>query len=175
MKSFSRNVLLICFLLFTALAAGSTAAEALLPVQSSDSHQPLFDFYFLVPGDARSIDFEFDAVAPNSGSSYLAVVTAMSPDQEVHQLKINVTPVGDAGAEIRYATFGMFMSFGVATVTMPFFEVLPLKLAYAFEDVSYTVDVNPDISIGFVVTAAVAKQPESDFPVEMAMTLTLSN
>jgi len=165
----------ILFLLFACLVVSPSASDALLPVHGSGADQQLFDFYFLMPGDARSVNFEFDNIVANRGSTYLAVVAALSPDQEVHQLRIDITPVGDAGAEIRYATFGIFISLGVNNISMPFFEVLPLKLSYAFEDVSYTVDVNPDISVGFVVTAAVAKQPESDFPVDMAMTLTLSD
>lgn len=131
------------------------------------------DIIVLYPGDSRSIEFEYDDVFYEPESYHVALIYASAPDNEIHQLTINLTPVGDLGSEIAYFTFGAFIRLSGGTLNL--FEFLEPKYTYGYKGVTYTIDVNPAISVGFLFSALMAEYRDFDFPLEMTMTLTLAN
>ena len=127
----------------------------------------------MLPGDSRSIEFEYDDTFWDPDSYHVALIAAVSPDYEIHQLTINITPVGDVGSEIAYFTWGAFVCFTGGV--FDFYEILQPKFTYGFEDVTYIVDVNPFMSIGFLFSAVMVEYSHFEFPLNMTMTPTLSN
>ena len=131
------------------------------------------DIIVLSQGESRSIDFEYDAAFPDADSYHVAVVTASSHDGEIHQLKVDIVPIGDTGAEIAYFSWGIFFNYTAGGFDL--FEVLEPKFTYGYKHVTHVIDVNPDVSVGFIFSAAMVEYSHFDFPLDMAMTLTMSN
>jgi len=137
------------------------------------AHDATIETIILFPGDARSIEFEYNDTLGNPDSYHVALIAAMAPDQEIHQLTINLSPRGDVGPEIGYFSWGIFFSYTGGV--FDFVEMLDPKFTYGFNSVNYLVDVNPYVSIGMLFSAASVEFSHFDFPLEMTMTLTLSN
>lgn len=137
------------------------------------THDAPLDTFMLFPGDSRTIEFSYDDVLPSIESIHVALISAFAPDLEIHQLSIQLSPRGDIGPEFGYFTLGIFFSFTGGT--FDFVEMLDPKFTYGFEGVSYLVDINPYMSLGLIFSAATTKFSHVDFPVEMSMTVTLSN
>lgn len=137
------------------------------------AHDTPLDMLVLFPGDARSIEFAYDDVLSSPEGWHVALIAAFAPDQEIHQLAINLAPRGDVGPELGYFTWGIF--FNITGGIFDFIEVLDPKFTYGFAGVNYLVNINPYISVGMLFSAATTKFSHVDFPVEMTMTLTLSN
>ena len=154
---------LIVFLSF--IAQGRALAQT-----SPDS---LLDVIILSPGDSRSIEFEFDNTIGNPDSYHVALISAVSPDKEIHQLAVNISPRGDVGPEVAYFTWGIFFSFTGGV--FDFIEMLDPKFTYGFNNVNYIVDTNPSMSVGLVFSTLTTVFSHFDFPLKMTMTLTLSN
>ena len=131
------------------------------------------DMIVLQPGDSRSIEFEFDDTIGNPDSYHVALISATAPDQEIHQLAVNISPRGDVGPEIAYFTWGIFFCFTGGV--FDFIEMLDPKFTYGFNNVNYVVDVNPYMSLGLIFSSATSEFSHFEFPLEMTMTLTLSN
>lgn len=131
------------------------------------------DIIVLSQGESRSIDFEYDSTFPDAGSYHVAVVTATSYDGEIHQLKADIVPIGDTGAEIAYFSWGIFYNYTAGGLNL--FEVLEPKYTYGYKHVTHIIDVKPDLSIGLIFSAAMVEYSHFDFPLSMAMTLTMSN
>jgi hypothetical protein len=162
---FFNVMVLLMVLLWEALTAAQAGAQT--------AHDATVDALVLFPGDARSIELEYDDTLGNPDSYHVALIAAMAPDQEIHQLTINLSPRGDVGPEIGYFSWGIFFSFTGGI--FDFIEVLDPKFTYGFNSVNYIVDVNPYVSLGLLFSAATTKFSHFDFPLEMTMTLTLSN
>lgn len=163
--AYKYGVILACAGIIYGFLSDSACAQA-----TQDS--PV-EMIVLSPGDARSLEFEFDNTLGQSNSANLALIAATAPDQEIHQLAINISPKGDVGAEISYFTWGIFFSFTGGV--FDFIEMLDPKYTYGFNTVNYVVDINPYVSFGLVFSTAAAVFSSFDFPLEMTMTLTLSN
>ena len=133
-----------------------------------------FESVFLLPGDSRSLEFEYNDTFQESGSGHLALITALSPDHEIHQLIINISPVGDVGPEVGYFTWGALLVFS-GDIIRNSIEFMAPKFTYGFKSVTYVIDVNPVMSIGFLFSTALVEYSHFDFPLNMTMTLTLSN
>ncbi len=127
----------------------------------------------LFPGDSRSIEFHFYGTLLKKGSFHVALITAVSPDEEIHQLTIQITPMGNLGTELAYFTWGAFINFTGGILDS--FEILEPKYTYAYKNVKYVVNINPYMATGFLFTAPIVEYSHFDFPLNMAMTLTLSN
>jgi len=106
-------------------------------------------------------------------SYHVALIYATAPDNEIHQLTINLTPLGEQGSEVAYFTFGAFLCLSAGSFDL--FELLEPKYTYGYKGVTYTIDVNPALSVGFLFSALMAEYRNFDFPLEMTMTLTLAN
>ncbi len=132
------------------------------------------DVVTLSPGDSRSLEYEFNGtLSEGDPSSYhFAMITAFAPDQEIHQLTITISPLGDVGSEIQYFSGGLFLSFSSGLITN--IEIMEPKFTYGFNHATYIVDVNPTLTTGFLFTGATFEFAHFDFPLEMTMTLTLS-
>ena len=133
-----------------------------------------YESVILLPGDSRSLEFEYNDTFPQNGSAHLALITALSPDQKIHQLVITITPVGDVGPEVAYFTWGAFLVFS-GDITTNFIEFMEPKFTYAFTSATYIVEVNPVMTTGFLFSTALVEFSHFDFPLNMTMTLTLSN
>ncbi len=127
----------------------------------------------LIPGDSRSFDFEFDGTLGKPQSTHITAVAAIAPDMEIHQLTVSIAPVGSAGSEIFYVTGGIFLT--LTGGAFDFVEIVEPKYTSALDSVAYLIDVNPYMSTGIIVVSAVAQFDDFEFPLEMSMTLTLSN
>lgn len=160
------------FMLLT-FGTGISLAESINSKDYSTLDYSPLDVIVLFPGDSRSIEFEFDNTFWDPESFHVALIFAMSPDNQIHQLSINLTPVGDVGSEIAYFTWGAFIFFPVSVNGL--LEFLEPKFTYGHKHVSYIVDVNPSVSMGFIFSAAMVEYSYFDFPLNMTMTLTLSN
>ena len=139
----------------------------------SYSEDTPLDMIVLFPGDSRSISFEYNGTVTQYGSYHMALVTAVSTDNEIHQLTINITPMGDLGTEVSYFTWGAFINFSRGVFNS--FEILKAKYTFAHENVTYVVNINPLFSTGFIFSSAIFNYSYFDFPLDMSMTLTLSN
>ena len=155
-----------------AVGSGKSLAEPAERQEILQEDWPL-DMIVMLPGDSRSVEFEYDDVLFNPDSFHVALIAAVVPDYEIHQLTINITPVGDVGSEIAYFTWGAFVCF--TGEVFEFFEILEPKFTYGFKNVNYIVDVNPFISAGFIFSAAMVEYSHFEFPLNMTMTVTLSN
>jgi len=173
-----QKMMALCALLITGLTllGGDCRAADLgadhAPDMRAYASAPL-DVVTLYPGDSRSIEFEYDDVFYEPESYHVALIYATAPDNEIHQLTINLTPLGDLGSEVAYFTFGAFMCLSAGTFDL--FELLEPKYTYGHKGVTYTIDVNPAVSVGFLFSALMAEYRNFDFPLEMTMTLTLAN
>lgn len=137
------------------------------------THDAYLDTFVLFPGDSRTVEFSYNDVLPNVESTHVALISAFAPDLEIHQLSIQLSPRGDIGPEFGYFTWGFFFSFTGGG--FDFVEMLDPKFTYGFEGVTYRVSINPYMSLGLLFSAATTKFSHVDFPVEMSMTVTLSN
>ncbi len=146
--------------------AGMVTPAALSALDSS------VDVVVLSPGDSRSLEFEYNGTFGEPGSFHFALVTAMLPDEEIRQLTVTITPTGEVGSAIGYFTWGIFANL---TSAGNMFETLEPKFTYGFKHVSYSMDVNPTTTTGFVFSTALVEYEHFDFPLEMSMILTLSN
>jgi len=126
----------------------------------------------LFPGDARSVDFSFDNDFAGRESVLVALIAAVVPDQEIHQLTITLSPRGDVGPELGYATGGLFINLNGGAFNI--LEVLDPKFTYGFDMVRYIVNVNPYVSLGMLIASATTSFSAVDFPVAMTMTAALS-
>jgi hypothetical protein len=165
-------VLLILTGMLWAVCSGKSIAEPAERQKILQQDWPL-DMIVMLPGDSRSVEFEYDDTFLDPDSFHVALIAAVVPDYEIHQLTINITPVGDVGSEIAYFTWGAFVCF--TGEVFDFFEILEPKFTYGFKHVTYIVDVNPFMYIGFLFSAAMVEYSHFEFPLNMTMTLTLSN
>ena len=127
----------------------------------------------LLPGDSKSVEIEYDGDLLDSGCFNVSFMSALIPDDQIHRLSINLTPRGDTGTEIGYATLGAFIYWKDSTVN--FLEFLEPRLSYGSESVGYIIDVYPAVSIGVLLSAVVIEYEHFDYPFKVTMTLTLSN
>ena len=125
----------------------------------------------LTPGDARSIRYEFNGALAN-GHMHVALISAVSPD-EIRTLTVQINPVGDVGSEISYLTGGAFFSFAPGLVG--FVRLFEPRLTFGYNSVTYTMDVYPWVSMGFIVSGVAATYAYYDFPLTMSMIVSLSN
>ena len=134
------------------------------------------DLIILYPGESQSINFEYKGLFWDNYAFHLALVASFALDEEVHTLSVNITPMGDDGSEFTYFSTGFFYGAWLS------FEILAPRFPSGYEDVNYEVDMNP-FSIGFIVSAVINEYPNDnqhdgddfDYPIDMTMTLTLSN
>ncbi len=134
------------------------------------------DLIILYPGESQSINFEYNGLFWDNFAFHMALVASFAFDEEVHTLSVNITPMGDDGSEFTYFTTGFFYGAPIS------FEILAPRFPSGYEDVNYTVDMNP-FSLGFIVSAVINEYPNDnqhdgddfDYPIDMTMTLTLSN
>lgn len=159
-RSICRLLLISCFVLPASGLHAQTTHDAPLVMLA------------LFPGDARSIDFSFDNDLAGRESVLFALIAAFVPDQEIHQLTITLSPRGDVGPELGYATGGFFVNLNGGAFNI--FEVLDPKFTYGFDMVRYIVNVNPYVSIGMLVASATTSFSSVDFPIAMTMTAALS-
>jgi hypothetical protein len=157
--------ILVCTGIMYGVHTGSAFAQV--------AHDAPIEMIVLSPGDARSVEYEFDNTLGQPDSYNVALIAALAPDQEIHQLAINITPRGDMGPEVAYFTWGIFFSFTGGI--FDFVEMLDPKYTYGFNTVNYDVDINPYLSFGLIFSAATTVFSSFDFPLEMTLTLTLSN
>jgi hypothetical protein len=126
----------------------------------------------LLPGDARSVRYEFNSILAEPGSLNVALISAFTPD-EIRTLTVQITPVGDVGSEISYVTGGAFFSFSPTAIG--FVRLFEPRFTFGYNSVTYTMDVYPWMSLGFLLSGAVATYARYDFPLPMSMTVSLSN
>jgi hypothetical protein len=129
------------------------------------------DAVLLMPGDSRSIEFEYNGSLFETGSYHMAMITAVVDDGEIHQLTIQIYPKGDMGSETAYFTWGMFMN--PKAGALGGFKMLDPRYTYVYKDVRYVVNVNPSMTTGFLFSAVGPEYSHFDFPLEMTMTLTV--
>ncbi|MCX8044309.1 MAG: hypothetical protein N3B18_09305 [Desulfobacterota bacterium] len=165
-----KNKFLKSLIGLTVLAAGVLFFHPTIWGQTT--HDAFLDTIFIFPGDARSIEYTFDAAFPDPESSHIALIAAFAPDFEIHQLSINISPRGDIGPELGYVTGGVFFCF--TNGMFNFVEVLDPKFTYGFNSTHYLVNVNPYFSLGILISTATTKFSHVDFPVPMTLTITLS-
>jgi hypothetical protein len=136
-------------------------------------HDVPFGTIFLLPGDSKSIEFEYDGLLWESAAYNIFVISAAISDNQIHKLSVNLTPRGDMGTDIGYFTAGSFI-FGKDGF-FKFLGFLEPRFAYGSEPVSYIIDAYPAISIGILFSAVVVEYAYFDFPFKMTLTVTLSN
>lgn len=159
---------------------------------------------FLRPGDSKSVEFEFNGAGfdpeawhvapvltiaceveienpcenvesclPTSAAEFLDLLRDLIQFncEEIRNLTINISPRENPGAEIRYLTTGLFLGFSESD-----FEFLEPRFSDGFESVTYVANVSSTVFAGLIFTELVMAQSEHfEFPLEMTMTLTLSN
>jgi hypothetical protein len=134
------------------------------------------DFIVLYPGESRSINFEYNGLFWDNFAFHLAMVTTIPLDEELHTLSVNITPMGNDGTEFSYFSSGFFYG------PLLSLEILAPRFPSGYEDVNYTVELNP-FSVGFIFSTVLIDYPSDSqhdgddfsYPIDMTMTLTLSN
>ncbi len=160
---------ILCKLKICFFAAVMFLSFAVLPdtgfAQYTDSP---FGVVVLLPGESKTLDFDLFGVP----SLYPLMVMAVLPDFEIRQLNITVNAVGDVGTELMLGSTGFF--FSLASILN--FEFLPPVLFYGNETANYSVDLNPVVSIGFILAGIISEYAYfDDYPLNMSLNLTLSN
>jgi len=164
-KQIITSIYLTIFIVAAFMSCGLAAAQT--------SPDAKVDVLVLLPGDSRSIAYEFDDTMGSPEGYHVALISAAAPDREIHQLAINISPLGDVAPQVAYFSWGIFFSFTGGV--FDFIEMLDPTFTYGFNSVNYIVDINPYMSIGIIYSAAVSEFSGFDFPLEMTMTATLSN
>ena len=127
----------------------------------------------LLPGDSRSVELEYDDVLWKYGSFNMTIISAIIPDNQIHYLRINLTPRGDGGADLSYFSIGGFIYTNAEATG--FLQFLEPRLTYGGEATSYIIDVYPAVSAGIIFSAVLVEYQDFDFPFKMTLTATLSN
>jgi len=148
-----------------AVGSGRSFARDFETYQNSSDNSPV-DLIWLFPGESRTIPFQYDDIFWNPDCCHVAIVLLLNYGDNIsRQLTVNITPVGEVGSELAYVTGG---------VSFNPFDVLSPKLIFANNDVNYTVEANL-FTVVFILSAAMLESSYIDFPIDMAMTLTISN
>jgi hypothetical protein len=164
-KTFLRAALLI-ILLF------ASAAQAEVPRPGLAG--ATFAAMVLLPGDSKSVEMEYEDVLLRDGSFNMTFISAVIPDNQIHFLRINLTPRIDRAADIGYFSAGGFIYTNTSAGKSGFLQFLEPRLTYGTDTVSYIIDVYPTASVGVVFSAVMIEYQDFDFPFKMTMTATLS-
>ena len=165
-KTFLRAALLIILLLCTSIAQAEVPRPGLA--------EATFGTMVLLPGDSKSIEIEYQGVLWRDGSFNMAFVSTVIPDNQIHFLRINLTPRIDRAADIGYFSAGGFIYTNTSAGKSGFLQFLEPRLTYGTDTVSYIIDVYPTVSVGIVFSAVMIEYQDFDFPFKMTMTATLS-
>ena len=163
-----------CMFLFFIFCLTPAAAR-----QRTDDFPAGTDLVLLYPGESTSLNFRYNGLFWEDLSCHTAVIAAFALDEQVHELSVNISPLGDDGYEFTWFTSGFFIGAGSLALGL---EILPFRIPAGYEDVNYSVDLNP-FSIGVIFSAIINEFPfdsqhdgdDFDYPVDMTMTLTLAN
>lgn len=166
--------LLLCFFIFLVIYPSPAKAQRL-----SENSGTGIDFVLLYPGESTSLNFRYNGLFWEDLSCHMAFIGAFALDEQVHELSVNISPLGDDGYEFTWFTSGFFIGAGSLA---PGLEVLAPRFPAGYEDVNYSIDLNP-FSFGVIFSAIINEFPfdsqhdgdDFDYPVDMTMTLTLSN
>jgi len=165
------RTLLGAALLIIVLVASTAQAEVPRPGLA----EATFGTMVLLPGDSKSIELEYQGVLWRDGSFNMAFVSTVIPDNQIHFLRINLTPRIDRAADIGYFSAGGFIYTNTTEAKSGFLQFLEPRLTYGTDTVSYTIDVYPTVSAGVVFSAVMIEYQDFDFPFKMTLTATLSN
>lgn len=165
-KTILRLALLVIFLM-------SSAAQAEVPRPGLAG--ATFATMVLLPGDSKSVEMEYEYVLFRDGSFNMTFISAVIPDNQIHFLRINLTPRIDRAADIGYFSAGGFVYTNTSEGKSGFLQFLEPRLTYGTDTVSYTIDVYPTVSVGVVFSAVMVEYQDFDFPFKMTLTATLSN
>jgi hypothetical protein len=165
-KTILRLALLVIFLM-------SSAAQAEVPRPGLAG--ATFATMVLLPGDSKSIEMEYQGVLWRDGSFNMAFVSMVIPDNQIHFLRINLTPRIGRAADIGYFSAGSFIYTNTSQGKSGFLQFLEPRLTYGTDTVSYTIDVYPTVSAGVVFSAVLIEYQDFDFPFKVTLTATLSN